>query len=111
MGAEERAIVTWDQAESDWPGCVVLVGITYLHSDGSLDRHEQFYGQVESVDRSSGVRLDLSGTRSGEIYDLPPVLEAFEPAAKGEYRLRSTGEIVRDPDLLTSWTVQAPADA
>jgi len=41
---------------------------------------------------------------------LPPEPEAYEPAPPGEYRLRSTGEVVVDPDYLTTWTVGSPAD-
>ena len=38
------------------------------------------------------VRIRISG--SEEDFRLPADLEAFEPAAEGEYRLRDTGEIV-----------------
>jgi hypothetical protein len=103
--------VTWEQAEVEWVGAVVLVGLTYLNGDLALDRQEQFYGQVESVDRNSGIRLNLSGRRGGETYDLPPHLEAFEPAPRGQYRLRSTGDVVTDPDLICSWTISPPASA
>ncbi len=44
-----------------------------------------------------------------EPFTLPPVEEAFEPAPPGEYRLRTTGEVVVDPDFTTSWTVVPPA--
>lgn len=103
--------MNWDRAEREWVGSVVLVGLTHMNHDDTMNRQEQFYGQIESVDRDVGVRLELSGRRGGEIYDLPPQLDAFEPAPKGEYRLRSTGEIVRDPDFLCSWTIYPPKDA
>jgi hypothetical protein len=37
-------------------------------------------------------------------------LEAFEAAPPGEYRLRSSGEVVVNPDYITSWVVEAPPD-
>lgn len=101
----------WDRAQAEWPGLVVLVGLTFLHKDGSMDRREQFYGQVVSVDPAQGIELDLSGDDAGERYWLPPDLEAFEVAPPGDYRLSSSGRVVTDPDLLTQWTVQAPLDA
>ena len=42
---------------------------------------------------------------SGEEEWLPPHLEAYQEAAEGEYRLRSTGEVVVDPDWLCTWTI------
>ncbi|GAA0654139.1 hypothetical protein [Brevundimonas lenta] len=100
----------WDRAESEWVGAVVLVGLTFLNKEGEIDRREQFYGQIVSAHREHGIELDLSGARGGESYWLPPDLEAFQPAARGDYSLESTGELVRDPDLVTQWTVQAPLD-
>ncbi|MBN7463153.1 hypothetical protein I3U64_23750, partial [Mycobacteroides abscessus subsp. abscessus] len=40
-----------------------------------------------------------------ETFTLPPAPESFSPAAPGEYRLRSTGEVITDPDYLATWTV------
>ena len=111
MGAQESALISWDEAARDWPGLIVLVGLTYLKSDESFDRQEQFYGQIVGVDENAGIELDLSGQWAGERYWLPPQLEAFEIAAKGDYKLRSTGELVRDPDLISTWTIKVPADA
>jgi hypothetical protein len=36
---------------------------------------------------------------------LPLDLEALRPAPPGSYTLRSSGEVVVDPDLLSAWTV------
>ena len=87
------------------------MGLTLVDPGGELIRQEQFVGQIISVSREHGIELDLFGDRGGEPYWLPPQLNAFEKARPGEYRLRSTGEVVVDPDLLSSWTVQAPSDA
>ena len=43
---------------------------------------------------ADGVIVRLEGQRLGETYALPPDFEAFDRAAPGEYRLRSTGELV-----------------
>ena len=98
----------WERAKQEWPGLVVLIGLTHLHRDGSLDRREQFYGQIVSVDPVDGIELDLSGQDAGERYWLPPDLRAFERAPPGDYTLTSSGQVVRDPDLLTQWTVESP---
>ena len=43
---------------------------------------------------------------NGEIEWLPPDLRAFKKARPGEYRLRSTGEVVLDPDYTTVLTIR-----
>jgi hypothetical protein len=84
-------------------GKKLLVGITYLGVEGNPERSVEFAGVVKSVDPL--VYVD-AGT--GEPFTLPPEPDAFDEARPGEYRLRSTGEVVTDPDFVTSWTVSPP---
>jgi hypothetical protein len=99
----------WDaRRAASLDGALVLVGITVEAPEGA--RLSQFYGTVIEVDAVNGVTLRLEGTRSGETYRLPPDLNAFAPAPPGEYRLRATGEVVRDPDFTTQWTITPPAN-
>jgi hypothetical protein len=76
----------------------VLIGLTYLEH-GEVDYHEQKHGSVESV-VAGGVAVRLS---DGEIYWLPPDLRSWKQADPGEYRLRSTGEVLIDPDYIITW--------
>jgi hypothetical protein len=96
----------WDQSEADWlVGKTVLVGITHQLADGAtVTSKEQYHGKIVRVDRESGIVVACEGARSGQSLKLPPDLRAFRLAGPGEYRLRSTGEIIRDPDVLTTWT-------
>jgi hypothetical protein len=84
----------------------LLVGLTYLNDDGTVDRLEQLHGEVVRADEE-GVSIELA---SGGFYWLPPDLRSFRQAAPGEYRLRSTGEVVIDPDYITDWTVTPGKD-
>jgi hypothetical protein len=77
-------------------GSHVLVGLTYLRPDDELVRRLEFHGTVESVREDI---IEVRRADNGDIFTLPPALDAFEPAAPGEYRLRSTGEVVVDPDF------------
>jgi hypothetical protein len=85
----------------------VLVGITYENRRGEMSRSEQVFGTVASAD-PRGIRVALDGVRRGETKWLPPSTDVFQPAARGEYRLRSTGEVVVDPDFTAQWTVKQP---
>jgi hypothetical protein len=96
----------WDQQEADdLVGQYVLVGITYLKADGkTLKAQGQYHGRIVSADKTKGFEIRCEGTWASKTMTLPPDTRSFRPASPGEYKLRSTGEIVRDPDYLANWT-------
>ena len=77
------------------------------HDDALIEKTEKF-GRIVSVDPHCGIKIDV-GER--ELFTLPPNPENFHDARPGVYRLRSTGETVKDPDLTTIWTIKEPASA
>jgi hypothetical protein len=83
----------------------VIIGLTYCDDVGTLLEQVQLHGDITEADEQQIV-IRLSG--SGEVFTLPPDLSAFVEAPPGEYRFRSTGEVVTDPDLMTQWTIQRP---
>ena len=82
-------------------GARLLVGITYLDGAGEVQGAEQFCGQVLEV-ADGVVVVDRPG---GEPALLPADADAYEPAAAGQYRLRGSGEVIQDPDYVTTWQV------
>ncbi len=76
----------------------LLVGITYETADGEFLSQDQFHGVI--VEAGEGEIL-LERDDTGERMSLPPMLQEAEP---GEYRLRSTGEVVVDPDYFARFT-------
>jgi hypothetical protein len=86
----------------------ILIGITYLNHDGSLNELVQMHGVVESA-TPEGIKISLRGSREGESWTMPPVLDAITPANPGVYTLRGSSEVVEDPDFLSTWTVNKPA--
>jgi hypothetical protein len=97
----------WDQDEADGlVGLYVLVGVTSLKADGeTVVSQAQYHGRIISADSKAGFMVEREGKCKGHPMGLPPLLGVFKPAKPGNYTLRSTGEIVKDPDLLASWTV------
>jgi hypothetical protein len=83
-------------------GSHLLVGLTYLRPDGGIARRFEFHGTVERV--GEGV-VEVRRADNGEIFTLPAGSEAYEPAPPGEYRLKTTGEVVVDPDFTCVMTV------
>jgi hypothetical protein len=86
----------------------LLVGITYCDHDGQPLRQVQVHGDIVGVD-GQVITMRLHG--SDEEFTLPPDLDSLRPAPEGEYRLRSTGEVVVNPDLLTTYTVYPAPEA
>lgn len=84
-------------------GASLLVRITYLRTDDTVEHIAEFTGVVTSVDPL--VQIERGGD---EPFTLPPEPDAFEIAEPGHYRLHSTGEIVVDPEYTTIWTVRPP---
>ncbi len=84
----------------------MLVGLTYLASDGNtVTSQRQYHGRIVRVDGSKGIAVACEGKWAGETMELPPDLRAFRLAGPGEYKLRSTGEVVKDPDVLATWSI------
>ena len=88
-------------------GKTVLVGLTYLGRTDEVVVQVQLHGKVSRISPHYGIGVTRAGT--GELFWLPPDLRAFEDADPGEYRLRSTGEVLVNPDLISTWTISAPA--
>lgn len=80
-------------------GKVLLVGITYYTHDNEVIEQKQFYGTVTEAN-SSIIRLKQKDETE---LTLPPDLSSTKRARPGEYKLRSTGEIVVNPDFFATW--------
>jgi hypothetical protein len=88
-------------------GKYILIGITYCENDGTLSEQLQMHGIIKSATHD-GISIDLLGPRQGETWVMPPALEAITQAKPGIYTLRSTGEEIENPDLLSTWTITKP---
>ena len=86
---------------SDLKGKILLIGLTYYGEDGNITEQVQYWGTVVKADKE----IITIRRANGELFSIPPDLSAIEPADKGEYRLNSTGEIVVDPDYVSSWSI------
>jgi len=83
--------------------------MTRLASDGeTVLGKQQYHGVIEACDPATGIRIACKGVSAIENLMLPPTTTPFLDAKPGEYRLRSTGEVIRNPDVTVSWTVTEP---
>lgn len=88
-------------------GKYILIGVTYFNKEGELLEQIQMHGVIESAN-TQGLTISLKGKKNGESWVMPPVLDAIQPANPGSYSLHSTGEVIEDPDLLSTWSVTKP---
>ena len=82
-------------------GKVLLVGITYYTHDNEYIEQKQFYGTVTEANKT----LIRVKQKDGTDFTLPPDLSSTKRARQGEYKLRSTGEVVVNPDFLATWNL------
>jgi hypothetical protein len=80
----------------------LLVGITFLDVEGQVTAAQQFCGRV--LDVGDGVVV-VERPGEDEPAVLPADAEAYRKADAGQYRLRDTGEIVIDPDFVSTWHI------
>ena len=90
--------------DSSFLGKTVLIGITFLDVQGQLIEQFQTFGRIVSVDQRKGIVIERSdGTGR---FGIPPGVQYLHAAQPGEYRLNSSGEIVVNPDFISTWTVE-----
>src|SRR5262245_10360385 len=67
----------FNQALADtYVGKYILVGITYLDHTGKELRRQQLHGVIESA-TPNGINISLRGTRSGQSWNMPPMLDSI----------------------------------
>jgi len=81
----------------------LLVGVTHRNHQDEITSIEQFHGIVVRASREEGIIIRLH--ESAEERWIPPDLSRLEPASPGSYRLKASGEVVVDPDFLSTWTI------
>jgi len=83
---------------------VLLAGISYYSEDNELLTKIQEWGKVTEANEN----VITIKQENGELFRLPPDLSSVRSAAKGNYTLNSTGEVVKDPDFTARWSVLRP---
>jgi hypothetical protein len=92
-------------ANDEYIGKHLLVGLTYVDHNDSVTHQVQLHGTITRI-TEEGIFFEQANGE-GE-FSLPPDVESLKPARPGKYTLRSTGEVVVDPDYVSSWTINAP---
>ena len=86
-------------------GKTLLVGIRYCDHSGEVQQRVQLFGRISRIENCV-LYLERSDEK-GE-FSIPLDEEPLTPGVRGTYTLKTTGQVVRDPDFVSTWTVQAP---
>jgi hypothetical protein len=95
-----------DELAASFVGKHILVGITYLdHAEEPVEQ-KQLHGRIVRIDppRRRGDR----GERFGRGAQAAARSQLIRSRCPSKYRLRSTGEVVVDPDLTCTWVMKKP---
>jgi hypothetical protein len=91
------------KAES-YVGKTIIIGVSEYESrkDGGkkLIKQSQLFGEIARLNPTEGVVIRL---KDGLEKKLPPDISMLQAAPPGEYTLHSTGEVIKNPDLMTIW--------
>lgn len=75
--------------------------MTYLNNLDQVERRTQLSGTISKIEEN-GIFVNLD---DGKVFSLPPDLSAIEVAPPGDYKFKTTGKVVVNPDFMTSWTI------
>ncbi len=94
----------FDQRLARWlTGKRCIIGLRHINADGETTGMTQIHGEILTFNPTQLVIRDLS---DGDDLSMPADTSVFRYAPVGDYRLRSTGEVVTDPDAECRWAIQ-----
>jgi hypothetical protein len=100
--------ISWEDLHDLLQGCTLLIGLTFVDGNGHVVEQYQTHGTFETF--TTDYRMQIRRP-DGTLFRLPYEPETISEAAPGEYRERSTGTVITDPDYLVRWTITVNPDA
>lgn len=94
--------MTWEELQNYLKSKLFLVGLTFVDENGILKEQYQTHGTVLEL-KNDGLIKFIREDKS--IFQIPYDNETINKAEKGEYRERSTGQIIKNPDYMMSWEI------
>jgi len=82
----------------------LLIGLTYVNGNDEVVEQVQAHGNIVAINENTIVVLRED---TGNEFSIPYDEDAFLPADPGEYSLRGSGEIVVNPDFISTWTIHS----
>lgn len=95
--------MTWRELRNQLKGKVFLIGLTFIDQEEEIIELYQTHGTV--------VRLTVDGffkirRKDKSVFTIPYDKDTIKAAKAGEYREKSTGEIIKNPDYIMTWEIK-----
>lgn len=94
--------MTFEELQAFLKGKLFLIGLTFINEDQKVIEQYQTSGIVDELTDKGFLKFNKS---NGSVFQLPYDPRAIKEAVKGEYTEKSTGNIITNPDYLTTWTI------
>ncbi len=94
--------MTREELQTFLKGKVFLIGLTFIDEDEKLVEQYQSSGTVGELTDNGFLKFNRN---DGSVFQLPYDKEAINEAAEGEYKEKATGNIIINPDYITTWTI------
>jgi len=94
--------MTEEELQAFLKGKLFLIGLTFIDQDEKVIEQYQTSGIVDELTDEGFIRFNRS---DGSLFQIPYDKSSINKAAEGEYTEKSTGNIIINPDFLTSWTI------
>jgi hypothetical protein len=94
--------MTWEHLQEYLKGKVFLIGLTFVDSDGKIVEQYQTHGTVTELTNQGLLRFRK---KDGSDFQIPYSADSIKKADKGEYKEKSSGLIITDPDFLMTWEI------
>ena len=94
--------MTWPELQTFLKGKFFLIGLTFIDQDGNVLEQYQTSGIVDELTDKGFLKFNRN---NASMFQLPYDKRAIKEAAEGEYSEKSTGNIIINPDYITTWTI------
>ena len=95
--------MNWRELRNHLKGKTFLIGLTFIDADGQVIEKYQTHG--------TALKLTVDGffkikREDKSIFTIPYARDTIKAAKEGEYREKTTGEIIKNPDLIMTWEIK-----
>lgn len=94
--------MTWEEFKEQLKEKVFLIGLTFVNKKGELVEQFQTHGKIIELTDDGIFKIKR---QDNSVFQMPYDRETIKVAEKGEYRERSTGIVIKNPDYIMSWEI------
>ncbi len=94
--------MTWDELKEYLKEKVFLIGLSFVDKNGNLVDQYQTHGTIIELTDDGLFKIKRE---DNSIFQMPYDKNTIKKADKGEYREKSTGQIIINPDYIMTWEI------